>query len=160
MAWQRPGDKPLAEPMVVSLLTHICAIRPKWFNQLPITTPWKPNGLGLIRSYALIFLVILWQYKYSYWRKSSANLLQLHQHRLSLGRDEIMMVLPLILPQHGILTEWSIGFRFMSLTSRGLFLLKCFNFNPSTDKWAHLLKSVRYDYLFIPKLQRSLGMDK
>ena len=24
MAWRRPGDKPLSEPMVVSLLTHIC----------------------------------------------------------------------------------------------------------------------------------------
>ena len=27
MAWRRLGDKPLSEPMVVSLLTHICAIR-------------------------------------------------------------------------------------------------------------------------------------
>ena len=25
MAWCRPGDKPLAEPMMVSLPTHICA---------------------------------------------------------------------------------------------------------------------------------------
>ena len=24
MAWRRPGDKPLSEPMMVSLLTHIC----------------------------------------------------------------------------------------------------------------------------------------
>ena len=24
MAWRRPGDKPLSEPMVVSLPTHIC----------------------------------------------------------------------------------------------------------------------------------------
>ena len=24
MAWRRPGDKPLSEPMVVSLTTHIC----------------------------------------------------------------------------------------------------------------------------------------
>ena len=28
MAWHRPGDKPLSEPMVVSLLTHICI----WVN--------------------------------------------------------------------------------------------------------------------------------
>ena len=26
MAWRRPGDKPLSEPMMVSLLTHICVI--------------------------------------------------------------------------------------------------------------------------------------
>ena len=30
MAWRLPGDKPLSEPMMVSLLTHICAIRPQW----------------------------------------------------------------------------------------------------------------------------------
>ena len=32
MAWRRPGDKPLSEPipMVVSLLTHICVTRPQW----------------------------------------------------------------------------------------------------------------------------------
>ena len=30
MAWRRPGDKPLSEPMVVSLLTHICVARPQW----------------------------------------------------------------------------------------------------------------------------------
>ena len=32
MAWRRPGDKPLSEPMVVSLLTHICITRPQWVN--------------------------------------------------------------------------------------------------------------------------------
>ena len=29
MAWRRPGDKPLSEPMLVSLLTHICVTRPQ-----------------------------------------------------------------------------------------------------------------------------------
>ena len=28
MAWRRPGDKPLSEPMMVSLPTHICITRP------------------------------------------------------------------------------------------------------------------------------------
>ena len=32
MAWCRPGDKPLSEPMMVSLLTHICVTRPQWVN--------------------------------------------------------------------------------------------------------------------------------
>ena len=27
MAWRRPGDKPLSEPMMISLLTHICVTR-------------------------------------------------------------------------------------------------------------------------------------
>ena len=30
MAWRRSGDKPLSEPMMVSLLTHICVTRPQW----------------------------------------------------------------------------------------------------------------------------------
>ena len=30
MAWRRPGDKPLSEPVMVSLLTHICVTRPHW----------------------------------------------------------------------------------------------------------------------------------
>ena len=29
MAWRRPGDKPLSEPMLVSLPTHICVTRPQ-----------------------------------------------------------------------------------------------------------------------------------
>ena len=30
MAWRRSGDKPLSEPVMVSLLTHICVTRPQW----------------------------------------------------------------------------------------------------------------------------------
>ena len=29
MAWRRPGDKPLSEPMMVRSLTHICITRPQ-----------------------------------------------------------------------------------------------------------------------------------
>ena len=32
MAWRRPGDKPLSEPVIVSLLTHICVSRLQWVN--------------------------------------------------------------------------------------------------------------------------------
>ena len=32
MAWRRPGDKPLSEPMMIILLTHICVTRPQWVN--------------------------------------------------------------------------------------------------------------------------------
>ena len=32
MAWCRPGDKPLSESMMFSLLTHICVTRPQWVN--------------------------------------------------------------------------------------------------------------------------------
>ena len=40
MAWRRPGDKPLSEPVMVSLLTHICVTRPQWVNALH----WRHNG--------------------------------------------------------------------------------------------------------------------
>ena len=30
LAWRRSGDKPLSEPMMVRLLTHICVTRPQW----------------------------------------------------------------------------------------------------------------------------------
>ena len=34
MACRRPGDKSLSEPMMDSLLTHICVTRPQWVNTL------------------------------------------------------------------------------------------------------------------------------
>ena len=34
MAWRRPGDKPLSEPRMEGLLTHICVTRPQWVNPL------------------------------------------------------------------------------------------------------------------------------
>ena len=34
MVWRRSGDKPLSEPMMVSLMTHICVTRPQWVNRL------------------------------------------------------------------------------------------------------------------------------
>ena len=34
MAWHRPGDKPLSEPMMVRLPTHICVTWPRWVKTL------------------------------------------------------------------------------------------------------------------------------
>ena len=39
MAWRRPGDKPLSESMMVSLLTHICVTRPQWVK----SRSWTSN---------------------------------------------------------------------------------------------------------------------
>ena len=35
MVWRRPGDKPLSEPILVNLLTHMCVTRPQWVNREP-----------------------------------------------------------------------------------------------------------------------------
>ena len=32
MAWRRPGDKPLSEPMMVKIPTHVCVTRPQWVD--------------------------------------------------------------------------------------------------------------------------------
>ena len=43
MTWRRPGDKPLSEPVLVSLLTHICVIRPQWvMGILNQCDPYRP----------------------------------------------------------------------------------------------------------------------
>ena len=48
MAWRRPGDKPLSEPMMVSLLTHICVTRRQWVNSLQaLLLSAKRNGMPL-----------------------------------------------------------------------------------------------------------------
>ena len=36
MAWRRPGDKPLPEPMLVFVTTHLCVTRPQWVK-------WRSN---------------------------------------------------------------------------------------------------------------------
>ena len=44
MAWRRPGDKPLSEPMMVCLLTHIWVTRPQWVKSInPKTTLLATN---------------------------------------------------------------------------------------------------------------------
>ena len=46
MAWCRSGDKPLSEPMMVSLPTHICVTRPQWVNQLGPSAPYMHHWNG------------------------------------------------------------------------------------------------------------------
>ena len=63
MAWRRPGDKPLSEPMMVSLLTHICVTRPQWVKLLNMKIAaalllhrgtWLPLTRFLAKSILLI----------------------------------------------------------------------------------------------------------
>ena len=48
MAWRRPGDKTLSEPMMVSLPTHLCVTRPQWVK-MGLVFGWPL--LGLLSSY-------------------------------------------------------------------------------------------------------------
>ena len=38
MAWCRPGDKPLSEPMMVKLPTYICVTRPQWVKSMELVS--------------------------------------------------------------------------------------------------------------------------
>ena len=40
MAWRRPGDKPLSEPMMVRLPTHIYVTRPQWVKSAIFLLYW------------------------------------------------------------------------------------------------------------------------
>ena len=44
MAWRRPGDKPLSEPMMVSLLTYMCVICPQRVKA--VLTKTKHSGMA------------------------------------------------------------------------------------------------------------------
>ena len=52
MAWRRPGNKPLSEPMMVSLTMHICVTRPQWVNSLKS----EQNGWVLQTTFSVYFL--------------------------------------------------------------------------------------------------------
>ena len=47
IAWRRPGDKPLSEPMMVRLPTHICVTRPQWVNRFYGRVGWFSKTIWL-----------------------------------------------------------------------------------------------------------------
>ena len=50
MAWRPPGGKPLSEPMLIILLTHICVTWPQWVNKgwifIVLCRIRLPRGIG------------------------------------------------------------------------------------------------------------------
>ena len=60
MAWRRSGEKPLSEPMMVSLLTHICVTRPQWVNLFHILPSSKPMGDFRQTSQHDVLLPLAW----------------------------------------------------------------------------------------------------
>ena len=66
MAWRRSGDKPLSEPMMVGLPTHICVTRPQWVNarnllvtKRPINPLWPSDTIWWHRSRSTLAQVSL-----------------------------------------------------------------------------------------------------
>ena len=63
MAWRRSGDKPLSEPMMVSLLTHICGTRPQWDidNQMLASSKHMCTFYGILLRWSFKTVwVVLW----------------------------------------------------------------------------------------------------
>ena len=58
MAWHRPGDKPLFDQMLVSLLTHMCVTRPQWVKILSYLILSTATILTLIMR---IHYILIWQ---------------------------------------------------------------------------------------------------
>ena len=59
VAWRRSGDKPLSEPMVVNLLTHIRVTRSQWVNRVPLRSSafnyLFPTSKASLHRYILTF---------------------------------------------------------------------------------------------------------
>ena len=46
MAWRWPGDKPLSEPMMGTLPTHLCITQPQWvINGFTLIPAWISNHM-------------------------------------------------------------------------------------------------------------------
>ena len=61
MAWRRPGDKPLFEPMMVCLLTHICVTRPQWVKCfLKDTYQCLHDNIWMLHGEADLYSEIYW----------------------------------------------------------------------------------------------------
>ena len=56
MAWRRLGDKPLSEPMMISLLTHIYVTRPQDFNSILL----PPRAKYSWRPRLIVWLLMFW----------------------------------------------------------------------------------------------------
>ena len=75
MAWRRKGDKPLSEPMMVSLPTHICVARPQWFKvgHFAPVSPFWPKEVSLCPNlYAMLYSL--------QWRHNERDGVSNHQH--------------------------------------------------------------------------------
>ena len=51
MAWCRPGDKPLSETMMVSLMTHIYVTRPLWVKSEQSMTVCKAQSTRIHNTF-------------------------------------------------------------------------------------------------------------
>ena len=78
MAWRRPGDKPLSEPMVVRLPTHICVIRPQWVKWILMMT----SGQNISHYATAKLSVHVWNHDLIWWQNRIDT--QKHFHKTTI----------------------------------------------------------------------------
>ena len=89
MAWRRPGDKPLSEPMLVSLLAHICITLPQLVKYMmtSLAEMFLAMKQGFLEYYVDLvsqwistkkgwFFYSLWPGDTIWWKSSWTTLLQ------------------------------------------------------------------------------------
>ena len=69
MAWHRSGDKPLSEPIMVRLLTHICVTRPQWVNVSCYFTNIHIQDINYMHTFSM----------WDWWRKYSQTMDRNHR---------------------------------------------------------------------------------
>ena len=109
MAWRRPGDKPLYEPMMVSLTTHICVNRPQWVNMCVTQNPRK-NAPSIYNLRINAWLVPLWQNRLTIQLKNSYIFIFYVDHRSNI-RTSLYGSMFLIISYH---LDWIIAMHFKS----------------------------------------------
>ena len=80
IAWRRPCDKPLSEPMTVSLMTHICVTQPQWIYewwQSSLTGRFK-KGLGGNHYTDKICFWGFWKRRILQWATFNMYVIQFH----------------------------------------------------------------------------------
>ena len=65
MAWHWPGDKPLSEPIMVRLPTHICVTRPQWVKMFELKYIRLENNQEIFYKCIMIYVHRLSSFSYS-----------------------------------------------------------------------------------------------
>ena len=99
MAWRRPGDKPLSEPMKFSLLTRICVPWPQWVTH--VIRPILNESLHIVLQNNNSFINPFWVTLYHYLKKS------LSVHKLLLKMNSLRKAF-VWQPDFSTVHQWSI----------------------------------------------------
>ena len=96
MVWRRLGAKPLSEPMMGSLLTHICVTLPQWVNNGLLADSTKPLPEPILTYHQTIKVqwhsAISWGIPQSSIIKINSIITVLKFHSNLLGAKELMYV--------------------------------------------------------------------